>query len=49
MLIKRGLAEGPVVAATLKRIDERWVEADFPDGEALERIVAAEIRSAVRR
>ena len=49
MLIKRGLAEGPVVAATLKRIDERWVEADFPDGEALERIIAAEIRSAVRR
>jgi poly(A) polymerase len=39
-LIKRGLAEGPIVASTLKRIDQRWADADFPDGEAFDRIVA---------
>ena len=45
-LIKRGLTEGPVVATTLKRIDQRWVEADFPIGEGLEQIVADELRQA---
>jgi poly(A) polymerase len=39
-LIKRGLPEGPVVARTLRAIDDRWVEAGFPSGEAFERIVA---------
>ena len=39
-LIARGLAEGPIVARTLKAIEDRWVEAGFPGGEAFERIVA---------
>jgi len=39
-LIARGLAEGPVVARTLRAIEDRWVEAGFPRGEPFERIVA---------
>ena len=38
-LISRGLPEGPVVARTLRKIEERWIEAGFPGGERLERIV----------
>ena len=45
-LIARGLREGPVVARTLRRIEDRWVEAGFPTDEAFEQIVADEIRSA---
>jgi poly(A) polymerase len=39
-LIARGLPEGPIVAKTLKAIEERWLEAGFPTGEKFERIVA---------
>ena len=39
-LIARGLVEGPVVARTLRQIEDRWVEAGFPDGDALEKIVS---------
>ncbi|MEO5611310.1 MAG: CCA tRNA nucleotidyltransferase [Sphingomicrobium sp.] len=39
-LISRGLTEGPAVARTLRQIEDRWVEAGFPTGEAFERIVA---------
>ena len=39
-LIARGLPEGPVVARTLRRIEDRWVEAGFPKGDEFERIVA---------
>ena len=42
-LISRGLTEGPVVARTLRSIEDRWVEAGFPHGNALERIVADEL------
>ena len=38
-LIKRGLREGPIVARTLKAIEDRWVTAGFPAGEQFERIV----------
>jgi poly(A) polymerase len=38
-LIKRGLPEGPVVARTLKAIEDRWVAAGFPTGERFEKIV----------
>ena len=38
-LIKRGLPEGPVVARTLRRIDDRWVAQGFPTGPEFERIV----------
>jgi poly(A) polymerase len=40
MLIARGVAEGPAVARTLRRIEDRWVEAGFPRGAILEKIVA---------
>lgn len=38
-LIKRGLPEGPVVARTLRQIEDRWIEAGFPAGDAFEEIV----------
>jgi poly(A) polymerase len=45
-LIKRGLPEGPIVARTLKAIEERWVAAGFPAGEGFERIVEDALKSA---
>ena len=45
-LIKRGLAEGPLVARTLRRIEDAWVEAGFPQGEEFERIVDDALASA---
>ena len=39
-LISRGLPEGPIVARTLRQIEDRWVEAGFPTGEVLEGIVS---------
>jgi poly(A) polymerase len=46
-LIARGLREGPVVARTLRQIEDRWVEAGFPSGEDFERIVASALEQAV--
>ncbi len=45
-LIKRGLREGPIVARTLRRIDNQWVDAGFPAGEDFERIVSDAIAAA---
>ena len=45
-LIARGLAEGPIVARTLKQIDSRWVEAGFPTGATFEEIVTDELQKA---
>ncbi|NUR44572.1 MAG: CCA tRNA nucleotidyltransferase [Sphingomonas sp.] len=45
-LIKRGLSEGPVVARTLKAIEDRWVKAGFPSGDCFERIVETALKSA---
>jgi poly(A) polymerase len=39
-LIARGLPEGPIVARTLKVIEERWVREGFPTGNAFEQIVS---------
>jgi poly(A) polymerase len=44
-LIKRGLAEGPIVARTLGKIEERWVAAGFPAGAEFDKIVDAELSS----
>jgi poly(A) polymerase len=44
-LIKRGLMEGPLVAKTLRTIEDRWVEAGFPAGEAFEEIVDAALKA----
>jgi len=38
-LIAHGLAEGPVVARTLRAIETAWIAADFPTGEKLKRLV----------
>jgi poly(A) polymerase len=45
-LIKRGLAEGPVVARTLKAIEDRWVQSGFTIGEDFDRIVDEALKSA---
>lgn len=45
-LIARGLVEGPVVARTLREIENRWVQAGFPQGEELERIVTEALAAA---
>jgi poly(A) polymerase len=45
-LIARGLVEGPIVARTMRRIEDRWAEAGFPEGEAFERIVDEAMRDA---
>ena len=45
-LIARGLPQGPIVARTLKIIEQQWLDAGFPTGTALERIAAAAIAAA---
>ncbi len=45
-LIAQGLPEGPVVARTLRRIEDEWVQAGFPSGEPLDRIVSRALQSA---
>ena len=45
-LIKRGLPEGPVVAKTLRRIEDRWIKAGFPTGAEFQEIVSAELAGA---
>jgi poly(A) polymerase len=39
-LIARGLAEGPIIARTLRQIEDRWIESGFPEGADFDRIVA---------
>ena len=39
-LIKRGIAEGPLVSRVLRRIEGRWIEAGFPEGAEFEAIVS---------
>jgi poly(A) polymerase len=45
-LIARGLPEGPIVARTLRKIEQRWVDAGFPHGEPFEAIVADALTAA---
>ena len=45
-LIKRGLQAGPVVARTLRSIEDRWVAEGFPTGDEFQRIVDEAMRSA---
>jgi poly(A) polymerase len=42
-LIARGVPEGPEVARVLRAIEDRWILSGFPDGDDLERIIAAEV------
>jgi poly(A) polymerase len=46
MLISRGLAEGPIIARTLRRIEDRWVDSGFPAGREFERIVDEALATA---
>lgn len=39
-LIARGIPEGPEVARTLKRIEDAWEAASFPQGEEFEQLIA---------
>jgi poly(A) polymerase len=45
-LMARGLPEGPIIARTLRSIEQQWIEAGFPKGEELDRIVAASLLEA---
>lgn len=47
-LISRGLPAGPIVARTLRKIEQRWVEAGFPHGEQFDAIVAEALDAAQR-
>ena len=42
-LIARGVNQGPAVATALKRIEIAWEAADFPGGDAIERLIAEEV------
>ena len=42
-LIERGVPQGPEVARTLRRIEDSWERAGFPDGDAFQQLVAAEL------
>ena len=46
-LIARGLTEGPIVARTLRRIEDQWVESGFPTGTQFDALVDDALRSAV--
>ena len=46
-LIARGLAPGPIVATTLRRIEEAWVAAGFPQGDERVRIVDEAMATAL--
>ena len=46
-LIRRGLPEGPVVALTLRSIEDRWLKAGFPAGREFDRIVDQELTKAL--
>jgi poly(A) polymerase len=48
-LIERGLPEGPIVAQTLRRIEDCWVEAGFPRGEEFQHIVQTALDSASKQ
>ncbi|WP_458388987.1 CCA tRNA nucleotidyltransferase [Sphingomonas sp. F9_3S_D5_B_2] len=45
MLISRGVPEGPLVARTLKMIEDEWIDAGFPAGADFETLVGDALRS----
>ncbi len=46
-LIARGLAPGPIVATTLRRIEDAWIGAGFPQGDERMRIVDEAMATAL--
>ena len=47
-LVTRGLSAGPSVAATLKRIEDRWIAEGFPDAARVAAIADEEVAQALR-
>ncbi len=47
-LVARGLSKGPEVAATLKRIESRWIAEGFPDQARVESLADTEVAAALR-
>ncbi|MEO6360037.1 MAG: CCA tRNA nucleotidyltransferase [Sphingomicrobium sp.] len=45
-LIQRGLTEGPIVARTLRAIEDAWIAAGFPTGQPFDIIVSRAVSSA---
>ena len=45
-LIARGLPEGPIVAKTLRAVEDQWVKAGFPAGAEFDAIVEEAIARA---
>lgn len=48
-IVARGVAAGPVVARLLKAIEERWIAADFPAGDALAALVDQALATEARQ
>jgi poly(A) polymerase len=46
VLIARGLTPGPIIARTLKAIEQRWIEEGFPSGERVKELVQEELNAA---
>ena len=42
-LISRGVPAGPLVSQTLRAVEAEWVRAGFPDGAALDAIIARQV------
>ncbi|MEH3047769.1 CCA tRNA nucleotidyltransferase [Sphingomonas adhaesiva] len=47
-LVARGIAKGPDVARTLRRIEDRWIAEGFPDAARVERIADEEADQLLR-
>jgi len=45
-LVARGITAGPSVARTLKAIEDSWVDAGFPTGDAFKTIVSSHLATA---
>ncbi len=47
-LVARGLRKGPDVAATLKRVEARWIAEGFPDQRRVESLADEEVAAILR-
>ena len=48
VLVARGLGQGPIVARTLRAIEDAWVDAGFPQGPEFDAIVERALRRPVK-
>lgn len=46
-LVAMGIAQGPLVAATLRRIETAWIALGFPDRTALQSVIADAVAQAI--